>query len=176
MLRRSVVIEVINPLDEDGDGLIDITTLAQLNVLRFDLNGNGMVDTGVDAIGRTTYEAAFDLRRGEVACVSGCVGYELMNSLDFKNESADPSMFSVWAEGSSVPNAVAEGWMPIGTSSSPYTATFEGNGYTISSIFIDRPSTALAGLFGVVRGGTIRGLGLEDGAYNRRRTNGRFSG
>ena len=165
--RRSVFIEIINPNDDDLDGLIGITTLAQLNAIRYDLNGDGMVDNPSNA---SAYEAAFGLGSGESACASGCVGYELMNDLDFEDANADGTLgdLSIWAEGAStatpsVPGAVAEGWVAIGTGSNPYTATFEGNGYTISKIFVNRPSTARAGLFGQLEGGTIRGLGLKDG-------------
>ena len=43
MTRRFVVIEIINPGDGDDDGLIDITTLDRLNVMRYDLDGDGEV-------------------------------------------------------------------------------------------------------------------------------------
>ena len=95
------------------------------------------------------------------AGASAYIGYELMNALDFKNGSTDASMFSVWAEGSTATGAVAAGWLPIGTVSTSYTATFEGNSHTISNLFIDR-SHNFIGLFGWVSGGALRNLGLEE--------------
>ena len=170
MIRRPVVIEITNPNDEDADGLIDITTLEQLNVVRFDLNGDGMIDAGVSMMDSIAYEMAFGLGRGDVACASGCVGYELTESLDFNDIDAatDDDQLSVWAEGAvaaNIPEAVADGWPPIGNGASPYTATFEGNGRTISNIFIDR-SSDYTGLFGRVNGGAIRNLGLEGGSVS----------
>ena len=161
--RRSVVIEIGSPLDDDLDGLIGIATLAQLNAIRYDLNGDGMVDVASNA---SAYEAAFGLGSGESACASGCVGYELIKDLDFEDANADGTLgdLSIWAEGASgagVAGAVAEGWVPIGTNSNQYTGAFEGNGYTIANIFINRPSDNYMGLFGRVNGGPIRNLGLK---------------
>ena len=62
--------------DDDNDGLIDVKTLAQLNAIRHDLNGNG------DAT-HADYIAAFPSRdtsaSGRMGCPSGtCTGYELL--------------------------------------------------------------------------------------------------
>ena len=159
---RPVAIEIINPNDEDGDGLIDIPTLDQLNMVRFDLNGDGMIDAGVSMEDSVAYETAFGLMRGEVACASGCVGYELMNALDFRLGATQTADYSVWAEGSTASEAVPAGWLPIGTNSNPYTGVFEGNSHTISNLFIDRPGTDAVGFFGNVDGGVIRNLGIEE--------------
>lgn len=53
------------------------------------------------------------------------------------------------------------GWVPIGTSSSPFTGTFDGNGHTISDLRISRDNF-YQGLFGVVDGGTITHLHLSN--------------
>lgn len=50
-------------------------------------------------------------------------------------------------------------WIPIGTSTHPYTGTFDGNGMIISNMKVEQEGTA--GLFGCVGGGTvIQDLGL----------------
>jgi hypothetical protein len=43
-----------------------------------------------------------------------------------------------------------KGWRPIGasTSGSPFTGTFDGGGFTISGLTINRPATGYQGLFG----------------------------
>ena len=43
-----------------------------------------------------------------------------------------------------------KGWQPIGTSDYPFTGNFDGQGYEISGMFIDRPDEYSVGLFGVV--------------------------
>ena len=53
------------------------------------------------------------------------------------------------------------GWLPVGTVSAPFTGSFDGNGYKITGLRIDRSSMGDVGLFGVTRGATIKNLGVE---------------
>jgi len=71
--------------------------------------------------------------------------YVLMNDLDFDNISSysDPSNMSLYTTG--------EGWVPIGTSTSgsEFSGSFDGNGHTISNLFISTSATSMhIGLFG----------------------------
>lgn len=50
-------------------------------------------------------------------------------------------------------NMPAEGWLPIGTTTDPFSGSLDGNGKTISGIWFDRTSTNFTGLFGTVCGG-----------------------
>lgn len=58
-------------------------------------------------------------------------------------------------------------WTPIGNRSEPYTGTFDGNGHTISGIYINT-SENYQGLFGCIGDinksgtGTVKNLGIED--------------
>ena len=140
--------------DRDGDGLIDIKTLAQLHAIRWDLNGDGVVADS-DTM---TYNAAFPNRvttsNGRMGCPSGtCTGYELLNNLDF-DENNDGAITQAdttyWNNGA--------GWIPIGT----YTGTFKGNNKTISYLYMSYPHTNQrnnVGLFSIVSG-DISGVGL----------------
>ena len=130
--------------DSDGDGLIDIKTLAQLHAIRWDLNGDGVVADN-DTM---TYNAAFPNRDTtsniRMGCPSGtCTGYELLNNLDF-DENGDGEITSAdatyWDNG--------DGWLPIGTAAARYTGDFKGNGYTIDNLTINRPAVVEVGLFG----------------------------
>jgi hypothetical protein len=49
---------------------------------------------------------------------------------------------------------------PIGTSPQPFTGSFNGQGYTISNLSINLPTTLYIGLFGVIDGATITNIGL----------------
>ena len=52
-----------------------------------------------------------------------------------------------------------KGWTPIGA----YTATFDGQGYTIAHLFISVTDTGSLGLFsGIAAGGVVRNLGLPN--------------
>ena len=61
------------------------------------------------------------------------------------------------------------GFTPIGNSSTQFTGSYDGDGYTIDSLFIDRPTTNYIGLFGYIGGDnsytgstTIQNLGLTN--------------
>ncbi len=41
-------------------------------------------------------------------------------------------------------------WTPIGTNEHPFEGVFDGNGYTISGLYINSPETSNVGLFGVI--------------------------
>ncbi len=127
--------------DTDDDGLIEVSNLAQLNALRWDLDGDG-------ASSRTDYAIAFpDASPGMGCPASGCIGYELTADLDFdSNGNGTPD------EGDAYWNNGA-GWLPIGNRSLPFAATFDGNGYTISNLYIKgRTGT---GLFSVTHANSV---------------------
>ena len=96
-------------VDIDNDGLIEISTLQQLDLMRYDLAGTSLNgdNTGCPA--------------------TGCNGYELVADLDFDtngNGSTDAGDV-FWNNG--------EGWNPI---AGEFTATFNGNGYSIKNFFL----------------------------------------
>ena len=151
--------------DSDDDGLIEISALAQLDAVRHDRGGDG----NPTADGKTAYEAAFADAVEWMGCndLQGCSGYELTADLDFDtngNGMADAGD-TYWNNG--------EGWVPIGGEGSlssgslldpnnPFLAIFEGNGHTISHLFIDTDTAVLSGLFGYAFLASIRNLGLID--------------
>ncbi|MFB9275215.1 S-layer homology domain-containing protein [Cohnella cellulosilytica] len=51
-------------------------------------------------------------------------------------------------------------WEPVGTYALPFSGTFDGNGYTISSLVNDSPTANYVGLFGMTAEATIRNVGL----------------
>ncbi len=145
--------------DLDDDGLIDVDSLAKLHAVRWDLDGNG-------ASTNAGYALAFPTPLEGMGCPvtttdaddNDCAGYELTTDLDFDTHGNDGAVTSAdtayWNGGA--------GWAPIGSSSAPFAATFDGAGHAISNLFISRGSTDYLGLFRVVGdGGRIRNLGLE---------------
>ena len=129
--------------DADDDGLIEVANLAQLNAIRWDLDGDGVAtDSG--------YGAAFPGAVSGMGCPgSGCIGYELTANLDFDtngNGRADAGD-TYWNEG--------EGWLPIGywiSDGNPnaFGAIFDGGSRTISNLYINRGASHALGLFGWV--------------------------
>ena len=133
--------------DTDDDGLIEISNLAQLDAVRHYLNGYGVSYS-------TPYAEAFTNGGGNVlACggLLGCVGYELNDDLDFDTDNSGEADAgdTYWNNGA--------GWVPIGdssSSSSSFAAIFEGNGRTITNLFIDSSGNDI-GLFGATRSSAV---------------------
>ncbi len=136
--------------DGDNDSLIEVSNLFQLNAIRWDLDGDGSATD-------PAYAAAFPGASAGMGCPSaGCTGYELTADLDFDTDDTGSvdSRDGYWNDG--------EGWDPIGEAHNrSFAATFEGNGHTVSNLFIDRVHTNDIGLFGNTSAGSvIRNVGL----------------
>ncbi len=54
------------------------------------------------------------------------------------------------------------GWVPIGTSVSPFTGKFDGNGHVISNLTINNPAVDTRGFFGKINNAIIKNLNLEN--------------
>ena len=136
--------------DADGDGLIEILTLEDLDAMRNALDGS--------IIRQQNDEGVF-VENARGCPMTGCRGYELLQDLDFDNPAhyRTGRVNTAWTSGA--------GWQPIGTQMLPFVATFKGNGYTISNLRVNRPESN-GGLFGVIDGSeadvAIEGLGLSD--------------
>ncbi len=131
-------------VDADGDGLIEISTAEQLNNMRYNLAGTSWKTNASDA-------------GSSGGCPStGCRGYELTADIDLGN--------TKWGTSASfVGTRVTAGWEPIGACSAdsdctdatdtPFTATFEGRGFVIRNLYINRPTNLNeTGLFGASTG------------------------
>ncbi len=142
-----VTTKVVGPVydyDKDDDGLIEISNLAQLNAIRWDLNGDGQADRSGDASDYGDAFPTFPKPDGinDMGCPSpsGCTGYELITDLDF-DENGDGIIDSLdatyWYDGA--------GWQPINHNGG--AITFEGNGYTISNLYLNCDNKSRVGLF-----------------------------
>ena len=109
--------------DTDDDNLIDITTIAQLQGIRWDHDGNGFIRSDLQATDGVDYNAAFPNRQTapslestlpRMGCPGVCLGYELMNDLDFATAASN---LRTWGQGYN------------------YEGILEGNGYTISASY-----------------------------------------
>ena len=155
--------------DKDGDGLIEIYSLAQLNAIRWDLNGDGVPSSNAG------YTAEFSRSATGMGCPWGdhdgdsttparpiCAGYELMADLDFNTDTTGDTSDGIVIDDKDAYWDGGKGWNPIGNNSKGYSAVFEGNGNTIPNLFISRKSKNLVGLFGFIDGDAVRNLGLEE--------------
>ena len=166
------------PIDADGDGFVDITSLERLNNIRYNLDLGAAADSTAGTLaddGRyKTSEADEGVQCG-TAQGTACMGYELIISLDFTNPNHYESgeLNAAWRpnsmannSGTILPQTMADngqnnGWEPIGTTSvgNRFNSRFEGNGHTISNLYIRRSGNI--GLFGSTdSAAVIRSIGV----------------
>ena len=175
--------------DKDDDGLIEISNLEQLDAIRLDLYGEGEAVAPIDPRAYTraykeatrAYKAAFPGAEPGMGCpivgarqknVRKCRGYELTRPLDFLDPAsyASNSVNPEWTE-----HTEGYGWHPIGSGSVKrrrlaaygYQATFDGNGHTISNLFIkytiETTWPRVSGLFGLTgETSEIKRIGLDN--------------
>ena len=144
----------ILPVDVDGDGLIDITSLDRLNSIRYnpDLNDGRYRSSATDSGVRCGIAQDID-----------CMGYELIFDLDFANRvHYESGIVNVdWRPQDSSGTAIAQadadsatnaGWRPIAYSEmvtadgevddadyTPFDTLFDGKHYTIRNLYGPSP-------------------------------------
>ena len=127
---RLELLAIGEKVDRDGNGLIEIDYLEDLHAIRYQLDGSG-------------YRVSADTAKISAGCPHNrCVGYELSRSLDFKESTSYRNAIiptKLWTEG--------VGWLPIGSEQTPFVGVFEGRGYTISNLTINRPQSDDVALF-----------------------------
>ena len=119
------VVTMATDYDSDGDDLIEISNLNQLNAIRWDLDGNGVVDHTTNL---SDYTSAFPGAILNMGCSASCMGYEVVRSLDFARDDsyASGTIHQDWRTGAL--------WQPIDHRSSKFNAIFDGNGHTIANL------------------------------------------
>ena len=142
-------------IDDDGDGLIEIRHLEDLNAVRYQLDGSG-------------YRASADGELITRGCpITGCIGYELTGNLNFttSGDYRSGEVNDAWTVDENEFVSTADGWQPIG---GVFNATFNGNGYSIARLAISRSSAgskANVGLFSEIgANGKIENLVLDSPA------------
>ena len=122
-------------IDKDGDGLIEICDIEGINEIRYQVDGSG-------------YKASADAQKNTSGCPSwGCMGYELMRSLDFNSATdyRNGSINTDWTVADYADDG-DHGWHPL----PGFRAVFNGNGYIIRNLQINRVNHNNTGLFGAV--------------------------
>lgn len=97
--------------------------------------------------------------------VNAGISYANSNfKLDFKD---DPDTVDV--DESGIVDLTGVAWTPIGTSASPFSGTFNGNGHTVKGLSFgtadSRSNAQAAGFFGYVSQGTVQNLAVKDSEF-----------
>ena len=83
--------------------------------------------------------------------------FVLTNDLDFNSTG--------YAELAGETGNEGKGWEPVGNLTDPFAGSFDGQGYEICALFIDRPDESDVGLFGILdTAGVIENVGVVDGS------------
>ena len=187
-----IIVTAQNPVDRDGDGFVDISSLERLDNMRYNLDLNdGRYKTGNSDSGT----------RCGIAADIACTGYELIRNLNFADAASYDSgiINSVWRPQSSsavllqknADSATNAGWPPVGScngdsddegidpcndfannNDTPFNTIFEGNGFVISNLYARNTLTVMddaqgnsIGLFGFIdTDSVIRSLGVANSA------------
>ena len=185
-----------NPIDTNGDGLVDINSLERLDNVRYNLDLGDASDDG--RYKESTQTAVNAGTQCGAAAATPCTGYELTRSLNFADGGSYDSgvVNTEWRPNASDPdNATNAGWDPIGdcntattgnanscgdNNDTPFAARFEGNGFTIHNLYarnITANNGSAIGLFGITAAtATIRSLGVQDVALYGGRAGDRVGG
>ncbi|MDG6220949.1 MAG: GLUG motif-containing protein, partial [Candidatus Thermoplasmatota archaeon] len=91
--------------------------------------------------------------------------YLIENVWDLQNMSLDRNAHYALANDIDASATVGwnagEGFVPIGTSANRFTGSLDGRNHTITSLYINRPTTSLVGMFGYVEtGAVVKNVGL----------------
>ena len=130
----------LNDIDRDDDGLIEICDIEGLHAMRYQLDGSGYQTS------KTSSEITAGCDEDGDAV---CIGYELMQDLDFTNSAhyRNDTNQAIWTV-SDYDDSMDKGWLPIGDFANPFNAIFKASDYTISNLQINRGDRDYAGLFG----------------------------
>ena len=144
--------------DMDGDGLLEIWNLQQLDWMHNNRAGTSLIDKD-------------GVAHNEGCPESGCFGYELVADLDFDTnrdgtfDINDTVNFDL--NGNGVINSndnffdydgsgTNRGWLPLGgDTNTPFAAEFAGNNHTIRHLYINRPGRSLVGFIAVTSDSSI---------------------
>ena len=150
--------------------------------MRYAMTWMEMVCQSGDTTEQQAYRNAFGLAAGaNHNCAGGCRGYRLVYDLDFEDADsyAAATRNNAWVDPASGGTPGTSGWVPIGSStlvSYAFAAIFDGNGHTISNLYINS-SANYVGFFGVTgTGSEIRNLGLEHGSVTGGTGNSTYTG
>ena len=125
--------------DADDDQLIEVDSLAKLNAVRWDQDGNRVVDTGTAAADTANYNAAYSDALAGMGCklvdhddnaatdqTPVGIGYELVKDLGFDTD-GEGATYAVLAAGMATGDAddtycnSGKGWTPIASRGNRFT-------------------------------------------------------
>ena len=168
-------------VDADNDGLIDINNLDMLDDIRHNLAGTSYSEVpltgelrfyrgGQPGVSPTLPDNCVGTIYARIASLTHLCGYELTQDLDFEQAShyASGTVNNNWRPNNTDPDsATNKGFPGFGAETgfrSGFDGIFEGNGYTIKSLYSRNETSTgkYVGLFRYLNRGTIRNLAVSN--------------
>lgn len=103
----------------------------------------------------------------QVASFDKMKGKTIKLGADIVLNKVDEATIAAWRNGTKTPSNI---WVPVGTSVTPFAGTFDGQGHTISGIYVKdtRETTTYTGLFGVTDvGSKVSNLKITESYFER---------
>ena len=118
------------------------------------------------ALAAETYETAtIEQLRAFAASVNqgnDYSGVEVVLTADLQDNSDVVDSSGTLIEGSH------HAWTPIGTRENPFRGMFNGNGHTVSGLYVNDSEADFQGLFGVISGASVYNVTVKDSYFNTR--------
>ncbi|MBE8182136.1 MAG: hypothetical protein HAW61_01275, partial [Candidatus Portiera sp.] len=141
-------------VDDDGDGLIEIYTAQELNAVRNNLDGTGLIRTpGAESDSNGCGGAT---NSNGAIITTACSGYELMADINLNDLDLITSGDFQDSNWQPLGGCTASDCPPVSVNQSlaviqPFAADFNGNGYIIANLTINTTETQYGvGLFGAI--------------------------
>jgi hypothetical protein len=119
--------------------------------------GSIVFDFSTDILDESDVKKIFTIEDLDAMRYDVSADYVLMNDLDFyDDDSYDNALVnkSKFISG--------EGWMRVGSWGSEFTGSFNGQGFTISHLYSNRPGVSFQGLFGRVDNATVSNVTMNN--------------
>ncbi len=132
-----------------GDQGIELVELTNDGVTDWDAQGESVLSTDievVDGVYQIYTAKGLEMFADWVNGGSTSIDGKLMNDIDLGGSEENQ-----WS---------AIGWYESSSNYCGYSGTFDGGGFKVSGLYIDKPSSDYQGLFGYTRGATICNLGV----------------
>jgi hypothetical protein len=152
-LKKTGVQEIL-ALDADGN----------MESINLNLSGGGSVITDKTLKGSGTIEDPLGINETERPTPDGYTEIKTIADLNnIRNNLSGKYFLKNDFDFAGSEYQSGEGWTPIGGGGNSFTGIFDGNGKTISNLFINRPSEYYQGLFGYISSSSeIKNLGMLD--------------
>ncbi len=160
-----MTIETVGAGADDGDITVNSDiTWSTTNRLTLNADDQVIMNAKIENTNNSEGEVYFIANNGVVFNAGGKVVINNIHQL----QAVDTALNGTYELGSNIDASDTRNWgsgagfNPLGDNTTQFTGNFDGKGYIIDGLYINRPSEDYVGLFGYANGATISNLGLTN--------------